>query len=158
MGAYLDDCNYRGQIDDLIRLDKDILDFDTAAGHKTQPDKTMWLLTDPVQRAALQRTCMNGVYPNCPTAIEIVGFVISVSRKLICRFATKRAFKAQEAARQADMAPLSRKCKTKVVATKVIPTAIYGMQWAAPSIAAANALRTKTVACTWDRSSKMRCV
>ncbi len=39
-GAYFDDRNFRGTIQQLIALDADLHAFDKAAGHSTQADKT----------------------------------------------------------------------------------------------------------------------
>ena len=46
-GAYLDDRNFRGDVDELIRLDKTIGDLDAAAGPTTQHDKTEYAMTNP---------------------------------------------------------------------------------------------------------------
>ena len=39
-GAYFEDRNFRGTIEQLIQLDADLHAFDQAAGHSTQPEKT----------------------------------------------------------------------------------------------------------------------
>ena len=69
MGAYSDDRNYRGDLNDLIELDAEIMRFDSAAGPQTQNDKTTWLLTDRTQRSQFMNQVINGIRPKCPLAI-----------------------------------------------------------------------------------------
>ena len=146
-----------GATEGILMTGAEIMRFDSAAGHKTQKDKTTWLLTDRTQRSQFMNQVINGIRPKCPLAIEIVGYVITVARKQVCSFTNKRFAKASEVTEQALAAPLQAKNMLRIVAAKLIPTAIYGMQWAAPAIAAANALRAKVIVCTWGRSSKMPC-
>ena len=86
VGAYLYDRNYRGDLSDLVELDAEIMQFDTAAGHKTQQEKTTWPLTNREQRSKFMNQLVNGIKPKCPLAIEIVGYVITVARKQVCSF------------------------------------------------------------------------
>ena len=41
---------------------------------------------------------------------------------------------------------------------KTIPTAVYGMNWAAPTLTAARKLRASIMRCIWGRSNKVRCM
>ena len=51
-GAYMNDRNFRGTLDELIQVDKIIHDFDKAAGHTTQAKKTAFAATTVNDRQA----------------------------------------------------------------------------------------------------------
>ena len=70
-----------------------------------------------------------------------MGYVITIARRAVCTFADKRCGKAGAAADKAAMAPMQAGKKSKAVKVKVIPTAIYGMQWASPAKAAGAAVQ-----------------
>ena len=60
-GAYLDDRNFRGSVDELIKLDRTIRDFDAAAGLTTQHDKTEYAMTNLQEKKQLQKLRKSGV-------------------------------------------------------------------------------------------------
>ena len=156
-GAYLDDRNYRGDLQDILKLDKVINEFDHLAGHATQNDKTVYLMTDREERQRFMRTTVNGKQPKCPLHSEMLGYVMTVSKQKCCTYTDKRMKKSGSVSARANSAPLSFGKRKKLLATKIIPTGIHGTLWSPPSIAEAMTQRTKTLECQWGKTSKVRC-
>ena len=44
-GAYMDDRNFRGKLQDLLEVDRIVHHFDNLAGHETQAIKTAFIRT-----------------------------------------------------------------------------------------------------------------
>jgi hypothetical protein len=158
MGAYMDDRNFRGQLEDLLQVDNVIHDFDHLAGHATQGKKTAFIATCKKDKEKLKKTLLQGTVPKLPLQIVIVGYGITASRRKQCKAADNRSKKAKDTACRIDKAPLGTKRRKVAVESKTIPTAIYGMNWSTPSLTAARALRASIMKCIWGRSSRMRCI
>ena len=93
---------------------------------------------------------LQGATPKLPDQIQIVGYDITTSRRKHCKSADKRCTKATIGADRIQHAPLGRKRRRVAVEGKTIPTAVYGMNWAQPTLNAARKLRSTIL--------KWRCV
>ena len=59
-GAYLDDRNFRGKVQELVQLDATISQFDLAAGLTTQHEKTEYAVTEAEDKKYLKSLKLNG--------------------------------------------------------------------------------------------------
>ena len=156
--AYYDDRNFRGCLEELIKVDKLVHEFDEAAGHSTQADKTAFICTSATDRKRLRAMTLQGVHPKVPQYTEIVGCLITASKRKICKVSTSRIGKAKDCILKIASAPVSAARKIRAFCAKVIPMATYGMQCASPTVTVSKKIRAKAMECLWGSSSKLRCV
>ena len=64
MGACIDDRNYRGSFSDIVATYDLISEYDTVAGHKTQPDKNALAATSKSDTDKIKKLVLDGVIPN----------------------------------------------------------------------------------------------
>ena len=63
---------------------------------------------------------------------------MTASRRKQCKAPDKRSLKARNAAVRIEKAPIRTIKKKVAVVGRAIPTAVYGMNWASPSLTAAR--------------------
>ena len=146
-GAYVDDRNYRGKLEDLLGVCEIVHKFDNLALHNTLDSKTEFLATSKADKTKLMKTVIGGHVPKVPQHIELVGYTISTARKAVCTGANKRADKACETADAISHAPLNAGNRKRAVETKTIPTATYDCNWNRPSVQRAAKLKSKIMNC-----------
>ena len=125
-------------MEELLEVDRIVHNFDASAGHETQAKKTAFITTCNKDKEKLKKTVLQGAKPKLPDQIQIVGCDITTSRKKQCKSADKRCTKATSGAERIQHAPLGNKRRRVAVEGKTIPTAVYGMNSAQPTLNAAR--------------------
>jgi len=72
-GAYMDDRNFRGTLEDLLEADKLVHHFDAFAGHETQAKTTAFITTCSKDNEKLKKTVLQGAKPKLPDQIQNCG-------------------------------------------------------------------------------------
>ena len=103
-------------------------EFDAAAGHSTQAEKTAFICASADDRKKLKAMTLQGVHPKVPLYTEIVGCLITATQKRICQVSNNRVGKAQNCVMKIISAPVSAARKIRAFCAKIIPMATYGMQ------------------------------
>ena len=100
---------------------------------------------------------VNGQVPECPTAIEMVGYLITAACHKVTKLANDRATKTIATAKVVASAPLNMAKQIKATIGKVLPSYTFGTNWSTPSMALSTSLRGKMLTCIWGKQIKMRC-
>ena len=95
-GAYMDDRNFRGKLQDLLEVGRIVHHFDSLAGHETQAKKTAFITTCNKDKEKLKKVVLQGAKPKLPQQIQIVGYDITTFKKKQCKGTDKRCTKARQ--------------------------------------------------------------
>ena len=93
MGACVDDRNFRGTLQQLVRAYPDIASFDRAAGHTLQPDKTTIHTTTTSDTKLARDLVLDGHKPRVNTSEVLIGEPVCVHYRHSNYHATTRAHK-----------------------------------------------------------------
>ena len=157
-GACIDDRNFRGKLQDITSMYARIAEYDRAAGHFIQPEKTAIAATHDDDKLAIRDVVLDGFKPTLKECDVLTGDIITTSRRKTCTRANNKMHKAYEMAQRLNGTTVSRRAKLRAATVAIIPLAIADNQWCRASANAASKLRTALMQGTFGPGRKLRCI
>ncbi len=159
LAAFLDDrALVTDPLDQLMRAVQEVADYDNAAGHKTNLNKSVLFSTSPKTRKQMQQVQIAGQKMKVALNSKMVGHDVTVRRAPMAAMADTRADEARMRARRIQWAPVPWTWKHKLLTTAAAPVLSYGSLWEIPCVRTMNALRTAFADALWGAQRKQRCV
>ncbi len=157
VAAFLDDRNMVAEtVKDLLDAVNATRRFDTAAGHSTNVDKTALFATSPTDRDNLRRSAIDGQPLNVKLDEVMVGHHITTRRARRCTFLNERAERAMRRTDKAAAVGATKRQRTRLVQSAVIPMVVSGTLWDIPSAKQLDGLRTRVMNAVWGRTRQQR--
>ncbi len=159
LGAFLDDRNMTAStVEKLEAAVRATSEFDRWAGHKTNVEKSVAFATRSQDKKKLKMVKIDGAAMSVAANATMVGHDIAVKRGRNVAFLTGRTQMATQRARKVGNMVLTRRQKTRLVQSAVIPSASSGALWDIPSVKSLTTLRSAIADAVWGKGRKQRCV
>ncbi len=160
LGAFIDDRNLRTHdLDTLQKALTDICRFDSAAGHKTNIDKSAVFATDTKLRKKVSNIVVEGKKARCSLHETMVGHTINTKRSQNSTTGIMNQ-RMEETIRRADKisrADIPPSLKRKLIETAALPTSWCGCMWSLPTTKLQTKAANTVVAALWGQKRQMRC-
>ena len=156
--ACVDDRIIRGPMQDVLEAMRLMSEFDEACGQRLRHDKTVISATDPKERAALKKIRIGGSLMKVDLIDKVVGTTINTALRESRAAGNAKVDKAVQTCWLIGTSAVFAARKIKAVTSKVIPSVLYGLSWAFPSVARCKRLRQAILGATWGFKRKMRCM
>ena len=153
MSSAIDDRNLRASVPTLQNAFTDIVDFDHAAGHITNPEKAAASALDAGDRLKLSE-----IDDKLKIFIteKCVGETITVTNKANKQYANQRADFAISAAKKNAQAPVNQNLKCRGTTMLVLPRLVSGLQWLMPTKHRLNTIASIIIFGIFGKKRQMR--
>ena len=128
--AVIDDRTLKGPEEQVLLAVSDVMEYDSTAGHVTNPEKITLTATTKKLREALEKWTFSDIKPPVVVAQKLVGDVITVHKNGAKELAGERLQYALRAAARIKALQCASSAEASALKTVVIPRLLPSTLWA----------------------------
>ena len=155
--AVIDDRTFKGPEDQVHKALVDVIDYDKAAGHDTNPEKMTLTATTRKLRIEITKWVFGELSPKVVLAQKLVGDVITVHKNGAKELVGERLQYAIRTAARVKSLQCSNSTKACAVRSVAIPRLLPSTLWAKPLESGLKKMRTQLVATVIGKARSLRC-